>query len=471
MKAKIKQSVKWILIGRQGQFVVSLFFHLLIMRILSPEVFGVFALAESSLGFIAMFISFGFAHCVIQFQEVKNIERNVLGITILQAAAYAVLTVPGALIVSRVYGEQISRIYLLLIAGHILTFFSLIFQFVIERNLDFKTTEIVHFLARTAGILATLGLALAGAGVYSLVAGMYVRVLLETVIFFKCCRWEYGVGWEKEVLRVVLVYGSKKFVVRICATMMQSLDKLILGLMVPVAFVGAYERGLMIVSSAVGLVREINARFAFSLINRLKSDLRRLDSLINLGIFLNLALGSFFALAAIFFLRDLIVLVLGARWVPTARALPFFSLYLVVIVPAVFIQQVFFAVKDPLHVAWGRLMEIAIFLLISLGIYRLAGAEDGPSPIYLMALNLGFSQLAGVGYLLAILLRLQQLQPALLVKPLVLAVSAGLVGWGLLVYSGLPSPAVSVVVCLIYLGLLWTACRPELLWLKRYWWN
>lgn len=468
MKAKIKQSIAWLLIGRQAQFAISIGFHLLIMRILNPEVFGVYALAGSSLGFIAMFVSFGFAECIIQFQDLKNIERNVLGITIIQAGAYAGLVIPGVYLVNRIYGGEIARIYLLLIAAHILTFFTLAFRFILERNLDFKTTEIVHFIANSAGILATLILALAGAGVYSLVAGYYVKGLLETAIIFKCCRWNYGIGWDREVLRVVLIYGSKKYLVRVSGTMMLYLDKLMLGLMVPVAYVGAYERALVIISSAVGLVSQVDARFAFSLINRIKTDTRRLTSLINKGIFFSSVLGVFFALAAIFYLRELIDLVLGEQWAETARLLPAFSLYLIGIVPAIFIQQVFFAVNDPLQVARGRLLEIVVFVLLSLGIYRLA-AGSGSTPIQLMALNLGFSGLIGAGYLTALLLRLKQLQPASILKPLAPAVPAALGGWLLLFFSGFPSLVVLVGVGMLYSGLLWMFCRAEILWLKRYW--
>ncbi len=469
MKDKIKQSIKWILIGRQAQFAIALLFQFLIMRILSPEVFGIYALAESSLGFIALFVSFGFPQCIIQFQKTENIEKNVLGITVLQGLAYAALTLPGVFVVRGIYGGQIARIYLLLIAAHILTFFTMVFQFVIERDLEFKKAEIVISVSRLAGVLTIFGIALAGGGVYSLVAGFYARVLLETAIFFKCSRWKYGIGWDRKVLMVVISYGSKRFLAQACGTMRKSLDKLLLGLMVPVAFVGAYERGQVIISTAVGLVSQVDARFAFSLINRIKDDARRLNSLINKGIFLNVVLAAAFALAALFFLQDLVILILGEQWEETARLLPYFSIYLVVIVPAVFIQQVFFATKNPLCIVWGRLLSIATFVLITLGIGRLGASGEYSVIISLMAINLGFSSLIEVGYLVAILLRLKQLQPVSFMKPLLLAGLSGLGGWCLLLFIDLPSLAVLIIVGLVYGGLLWKFCRPDLLWLKQYW--
>lgn len=469
MKAKIKQSIKWIFFGRQVQFAVSIIFQILIMRILSPEVFGVYALAESALGFVAMFVSFGFPHCVIQFQKMPGIERNVLGITIIQGAVYAALTFPGVFIVHSIYGGQIARIYLLLIAAHVLTFFTMVFQYTIERNLDFKKAEIVILISRLGSLLTILGFALAGGGVYSLVAGLYVRVLLETVIFFKCCRWSYGIGWDREILRVILAYGSKRFLAQACGSMRKSLDKLLLGLMVPVAFVGAYERGLVLVSSAIGLVSQIDARFAFSLINRLKDDSRRLIFLINKGVFLNLVLAAFFALVSIFYLSDLVILILGEQWEATAKVLPFFSLYLIGSIPSVFLQQVFFAAKDPLKIVWGRLFDIAVFVLITLGIFGLVTDGQYTEVISLMALNFGFSGLIETGYLAAILLRLKQLQPGSFLKPLMLAGTSGLAGWSLVQFAGLSPLANMITVILIYLGLLWQVCRVDLVWLKQYW--
>lgn len=469
MRTKIKESLKWILISRQFQFVTSIAFQLLIMRILSPRIYGVYALAISALGLVAMFVSFGFAHSIIQFQKVEAIEKNVLGVTVLQTIAYIALTIPGLFIVKNVYGSEVGRVYLVLVFAYALAFLSLVFQFAIERNLDFKKTEIIFSVSKLIGTLATLLLALAGWGVYSLVAGFYVKVLIEAASFFKYSRWNYGIGWESGVVRIVVVYGWKRFLARGCGTMMAHLDKLLLGLMVPVAFVGGYERGLFIISSGLGLVNEIYARFAFSLINRIKDDSRQLLSLINRGTFINLTLAAGFALLAVFYLRDLILLVLGEQWQETARAIPYFGLYLIGIVPAIFIRQVFYAVKEPLHIVWGRLCEIAVFLLISLMIYRWVSPEDYSTPVYLMALNLGFSILVGVGYLFVILLRLKQLHPASLGKPLFLAALSGMIGWLLLAGFGLPAPVNVIAVGAIYASLLWKFCRTEFLWIKQFW--
>ncbi len=469
MKAKIKQSIKWIIFGRQAQFAVSVVFQILIMRILTPGVFGVYALAESSLGFIAMFVSFGFPHCVIQFQKLAGIERNVLGITVLQAGAYAALTFPGAIVVNRVYGEQIVRVYLLLISAHVLTFFTMVFQYTIERNLDFKRAEIVILISRLAGLLTILGFALAGGGVYSLVAGLYVRVILETAIFFKICRWSYGIGWDRKVLRVVLTYGSKRFLAQACGSMRKTLDKLLLGLLVPVALVGAYERSQVIVSSSVGLVSQLDARFAFSLINRIKEDSRRLKLLIGKGVFINVVVAAFFSLTALFFLKDLVILVLGEQWEPTARLLPFFSLYLVGSVPALFLQQVFFAAGDPLKIVWGRLFDIVVFSLITLGVSRLEGAGRHTIIISLMVLNYGFSGLIETGYLAAILLRWKLLKPASFLRPLLLAGFAAITGFCLVRFLGFPSLANLIIVGIFYSGLLWKFCRADFIWLKQYW--
>ncbi|MDP8235640.1 MAG: oligosaccharide flippase family protein [Candidatus Erginobacter occultus] len=469
MKAKIKQSVKWLLIGRQAQFALALLFQLLIMRILSPEVFGVYALAEAALGFLAMFVSFDFADCVIQFQKVKDIEKNVLGITVLQAGAYAALTFPGVIVVNRIYGGEIARIYLLMIAAHLLSFFSLVFQLMLERELDFKKTEIVHLVARLASIGTILGLGLAGGGVYSLVAGLYVRIILEAALFFRCCRWSYGIGFDRVVFRTVVIYGSKRFLARACATLMKSLDKLILGLMVPVAFVGAYERGLVIVSSATGLVGKIDNRFAFSLINRIKDDTRRLASLINKGIFINLVLAAGFALFTLFYLPDLLILLLGEQWELTARLVPYLSLFLVGKVPAGFIWQVFYADRDPLQIVRGRLIEIALFILLSAGVHYLVTSGEYSTSVRFQALNLGFSSLMGIGYLTAILLRVKQLRPASLARPLLAAVLASLAGWILGSVVGLPSLINFILAGLIYCWLLWIFSRDDLLWFKRYW--
>ncbi len=469
MKRKIKQSIKWILIGRQFQFAVSLGFQLVIMRILSPEIYGVYALAVSALGLAAILVSFGFVHCIIQFQKVKDIERNVLGLTLLQALGYVLLTIPGSVIVGKIYGSEIARVYRILIFPQALTFISLVFQFTLERDLEFKKTEIILCVAKLASVLSVLGLALAGWGVYSLVAGLYVKVLLEAAIFYRYSRWRYGIGLNREVIRTVIGYAFKRFLALGSGMMMGYLDKLILGLLVPVSYVGGYERGLFIISSSLGLVGQFDSRFGFSLINRIKDDTRRLISLINKATFAVITLAAAFSLVLVFYSRDLVTFLLGGQWEETARLLPYFSIYLIALIPAGFIRQIFFAEKDPLHIVWGRLIEIAVFLALAFGIWRLTPEGKESFTLSLMALNLGFSSLAGVGYLAALLLRLGQLQPAALGKPLLLSGSAAIGGYVVFLAFSWPAPVNMAIVGVAYGFLLWRFCRPEFRWLKEFW--
>lgn len=464
MREKIKQSIKWIFFGRQFQFALAMVFQLLIMRLLSPEIYGVFALAVSSLGFVALFISFGFSHSIIQFQKIKNIEKNVLAITILQSCVYICLTLPIVFIVRSIYGGEIARVYLLLILAHAITIISQVFQFTIERNLDFKKTEIVLAVTKLLSVLTILWMAWSGYGVYSLVAGFYVKVVLEVLIFFKYSRWRYGIGWEREVIRKIVVYASKRFMARGCGVMMSYLDKLILGLVVPVAYVGAYERAYFIISSVLGLVGQMNSQFAYSLLNRIKYDLRKTVSLINKGVFINIVLASVCALISIFYLRVLITQILGDKWIVTARLIPYFSIYLMVIIPAVFVRQVFYAAKDPLHIVWGRLMEIVFFISMSLLLYKI-GKLNNQS----MALNLGVSTSIGAGFLVIILLRDRLLKFVTIIKPILIASPVFVIGLILTTATDF-SPLVNmIIIASIYGLLLWKFCRPDFLWFKNYW--
>ena len=464
MKEKIKQSIKWIFLGRQFQFVLSMVFQLLIMRLLSPKIYGVYALAISSLGFVAMFVSFGFSHSIIQFQNIKSIEKNVLAVTILQSCAYICLTLPAVFIVRSIYGGQVARVYLYLILAHAVTFISLVFQFAIERDLDFKKTEIVLAIAKLLSVLTVLGMAWYGFGVYSLVAGFYVKVVMELMIFFKYSNWRYGIGWDREVIRPIVIYASKRFLARGCGVMMSYLDKLILGLVVPVAYVGAYERAHFIISSVLGLVGQVNARFAYSLLNRIKHDLRKTISLINKGLFINLTLAAVFSLISLFCLKDLIILFLGDKWVVTARLIPYFSVYLMGIIPAIFVRQVFYAAKDPLHIVWGRLMEIAFFILMALLLYKIGKLNNQT-----MALNLGVSIAIGAGFLVIVLIRDSLLKFITVIKPILIAASSAAVGLILTATTDM-SPLVNMIIIAATYGLLlWKFCLPDFLWFKSYW--
>ena len=463
MKEQIKKSIKWIFISRPCQVTLSIVFQIAIMRVLSPRIYGIYALAVASLGIATIVISFGFPHSVIQFQRVKGIEKNVLALTLIQTVVFVAIALAGTLLVGRIYGGTVMRVYLILIAAHAITLISPVFQFTIERTIDFKKIELILLIGKTANVVTTLSLALARFGIYSLIAGYYIQVLLECSLFLYFSRWHYGLGWDRKTIRLITVYSLKRFMARGGGVLMGYVDKLILGLIAPLEIVGGYDRAFFIVSSIVGASRQINGRFAYSLINRIKHQAGKLDRLISLGMWINLILASGVALLSLFCLGDVIMILLGDKWSVSAGVIPYFSLYLFGIIPIVFIRQIFYAVEDPLRIFWSRLIEIAVFSGISWLFFRAARLDAKT-----VAFILGISSICGGIYLVGILIRRNRLSKASLFQPLIPGICGGAAGYLSILIFGREPLVIFFTLLIVYGGLSLILGKKEILFLKNY---
>lgn len=463
MREKARQGIKWILIGRQSQFGVSIVFQILIMKILSMEVYGIYALAISSLGIVAVTVSFDTAHAIIQFQHLKNIEKNVLFVSLLQAAAFILLSSPGYFIVKKVYGDPVAGAYLLLIGAQALTFVKLVFQFEIERSLDFKKTEIILFIAKIIGVTVTLILAYLRCGVFSLIIGYYVTILLESGLLLSFSRWNYSVGWDRDVIKEIVQYAGKRFFARGCGVMIEYADKLILGLVVSVEMVGAYERALFLISAIVGLTTQINGRFVFSLINKIKQQHQKLVLFVNMGIFINLVFSSAMALLIFFSSRQLIIFILGSKWAVTASLVQYFSIYFLGLIPLSFIVSTFFAVKEPLQIAWSRLLMIGLFFAASLCFFLIKALN-----INTMALILGCSVVVATGFLVIILIKDRLLELKNVLRPVIFALLTGAITLVFRRLFHLPPVINGLFLVLSYAALLWRFGRREIIFIKEY---
>ncbi|MEQ1689242.1 MAG: lipopolysaccharide biosynthesis protein [Sphingopyxis sp.] len=168
---QVRNAVFW----RTGTQIVSQTISwtatLLVIRILNPADYGLFAMAQVMMTFLDFLNGYGFASALIHSKEVsKQAIRQALGLAMLLNGGIAALQFAMAPAVAAYYGKpEVEGLLHFLAFIYLATPFIIVSEVMLSRGLDFKKQAIVNLSAAMVGAGVSLSCALLGFGVWTLV--------------------------------------------------------------------------------------------------------------------------------------------------------------------------------------------------------------------------------------------------------------------------------------------------------------
>lgn len=169
--SKIRTAVFW----RSGTQIVGQLIAwastFLVIRILQPSDYGLFAMTQVVLALVTMLNGYGLASGLIQQEEVSRDQiRQVFGMLLLLNGAIAVLQFFSAPLVAAYYRQpEVATLLRVQCLLHITTPFIVLSYALLSRTMEFPRQAKVTILAAVVGALCSLGGALGGLGVWTLV--------------------------------------------------------------------------------------------------------------------------------------------------------------------------------------------------------------------------------------------------------------------------------------------------------------
>jgi O-antigen/teichoic acid export membrane protein len=173
--ADLSGSVRRALFWRSGSQIVSQIVSwgatLAVVRILQPEDYGLFAMTQVVLSFLSFLNGYGFASSLVKEKTLDHrAVRQGFGLLLMVNGALAVLQLLIAPLVATYYRQPLIADLLRVQALIYLTIpFIAIPEALMVRDLDFRRPAIANFAASIAMAGTSLGCALAGLGVWTLV--------------------------------------------------------------------------------------------------------------------------------------------------------------------------------------------------------------------------------------------------------------------------------------------------------------
>lgn len=233
---------KWIagmkLVGQLFNWAITIF----VIRLLEPSDYGVFAIALVVMAFLTMLGEFGIGNGLVQRKNFsRELMKKIFGFVLLVNGLFSALLFFGAAEISELYGYfELQGILQLLSINFLLVSFMIIPDAKLRFEMKFKQLSITELLTAVVGGVATLLFALNDQGVWSLVYGNLLRLMLLTAVLQLMRPSLYMPRFKFSDMDGVGKFGAVVVANRVLFFLYNKSDILILGKLLSPTVVGIY---------------------------------------------------------------------------------------------------------------------------------------------------------------------------------------------------------------------------------------
>ncbi len=252
----------WWTVGRgAADEVLRLVFFVVLARLLSPEVYGLMALAMVYFTIVGVIAEQGFTRTLVVRAELRPEHLDTafwwqLGLGLLAFALGVLVAHP----IARLLGQpQLAPVLQALAV--ITPFFVLntVQYALLQRDLRVNTLAVVKLASTLAGGVLGVTLALRGFGIWSLVAQQLAAGLLSAVVVWAVSGWRPGLLVRRAALRDLLGFSGSLLALSCLNLLKSQADKLIVGVFFGPASLGLYAVSRRLVDVLVSVfVRPIS---------------------------------------------------------------------------------------------------------------------------------------------------------------------------------------------------------------------
>ena len=248
MAGSLVKNIQWVVLSSLGQRVVSFGATIVLARLLSPSVFGLYALAFSVVDGFGLFKSLGIDSAIIQRKD--NIERAAntafFLIPLMGVVVYFALFFAAPVIGQWLDNQDIAPVLKALGIIFIFNCFARVPIVLLEKEMAFGFASLVNFVCVLVYSLVAVLLAWRGFGVWSLVHAFILRSALAMGAYFYFVPWRPRWQFDSKIAWEMFHFGKFLFLGSLFWYFRASLDKAAVGKLLGVEALGFYAIALNI---------------------------------------------------------------------------------------------------------------------------------------------------------------------------------------------------------------------------------
>jgi lipopolysaccharide exporter len=425
----------WVILSSYWTIGFGFLANILLTRLLSPEVFGGYALA---LFFVALFqlrskLGLNYAFAQDPATNAESIGTFFFLEIALGLSSLLIVLVAAPILVALGYEQIVVVVCIVLTFVNFTESFTSALGVTLDKTLHFKPMSAVQFIVFPLSYVPAFVLALNGGGVWSLVvqavsyslmlqvSGLIIVTRYMPEIWSR--RWRFSRARAKRYLRFGSITGLGIF----SGSLMTTLDNFYIGTFVGITALGYYDRAYRMAQWPALLFNSISTRVSFFTYARLQNDPQRLEKAVTMMLWLMTILALPIGLMLMVTAPDLLALLYGEKWLSSTPFLLLLAAYSIVRPLIENMGGLFIAIGKPQLTTKVTLFQIITLAVVGLPMTLAFGAIG-------TSLAVGLALIVGIVLIYFSLRRIMSIQVLPLLGAPVLAAGLTIVGYLVIQY-------------------------------------
>ncbi len=320
LKTRFLSGIRWNAISTVVVALLELLRLYILIRLLSTEDFGLFAMATIILFYADALKDLGFSGAIIHKDLNTRADlSSIFWITCLSNVLLAIICYVLAPLISGFFNspaliELIRMVSLILVIGG----FGAVFQSLLIKEMAFGKLSIASIIAGIVYFSSSIFFAYSGYGVLSLVYGLICKVLCETIFYvaFGLSYFVPQLSFSGKNLKYYLHFGGYQLGERILNVIRKELDTLLIGKFLGAEILGIYAVMKNLIIRPYTLINPLVTNVSMSYMSKVKDNISELKKIYLKQLNALTSINAFIYLFLAFFSFEVVRWYYGEQWEP-----------------------------------------------------------------------------------------------------------------------------------------------------------
>ena len=316
LKSQVVDGLKWSILAKLFTQLFSWISTFMVIRILTPDDYGIIAVSMVFITFISMFSTNGLISALVRTQERDRVNGDQIFtlsivLNVLMSAALA-LSAPA---IAQAYDNPALRDVLWVLAAlNPISSLSVVPVAHLQMEMRFKDKAVAESVAGLLGAITAFTCATLGMAYWALIAANIVMTVTRTFGMMYCAKSRFGVTTNMSGARELFGFAINVQLGTLVWFLYNKFDTIIIGRLLGVDKVGVYNVGSEVASMPMTKVGSIVNEVGFAAFTKTKNDreaseryLKKANRMIGM-----LSFPVFFGLSVV--ANEVVIALLGEKW-------------------------------------------------------------------------------------------------------------------------------------------------------------
>lgn len=324
VKQKTISSMLWNALQRFGTVLLTFISNLVLARLLFPEDFGCIGMLSIFIALSKTFIDGGFGAALIQKQNATQADYSTIFYwnLFVSALLFGVLQICAPFIAEFYHMPLLKDVLRVMSVVLLINGFSVIQTTILTKQLSFKLIAKVNLVAALIGVMASIVAACMGMGVWSLVVNNLLASALSAIMFWFFNSWRPSWFFSWKSFRELFNFGGLMLLSSLLNTLFENIQGLVIGRFYTAKDMGFYSQAKKLDEVPSSSISQIVTQVSFPVFSQIANDLVALKNTVRKNIICTTYLIFPLQVLLIVLAKPIFLLLFGTKWL---ESVPYFQ--------------------------------------------------------------------------------------------------------------------------------------------------